>query len=63
LGAYGALRVGDLSRFLLVGELGLDGSVRPIPGMLPIAILARAKDIPNLILPAANAQEAAVGRA
>jgi magnesium chelatase family protein len=60
LGAYGALRVGDLSRFLLVGELGLDGSVRPIPGMLPIAILARAKDIPNLILPAANAQEAAV---
>ena len=34
LGAYGALRVSDLSRFLLVGELGLDGSVRPIPGML-----------------------------
>ncbi len=60
LGAYGALRSNDLSRFLLVGELGLDGGVRPIPGMLPIAILAREKGIANLILPAANAAEAAV---
>jgi magnesium chelatase family protein len=60
LGAYGALRVTDLSRFLLVGELGLDGGVRPIPGMLPVAILAREKGIPNLILPLANAAEAAV---
>ncbi len=60
LGAYGALRINDLSQFLLVGELGLDGSVRPIPGILPIAILAREKGIPNLILPAADAAEAAV---
>ncbi len=60
LGAYGALRIDELSRFLLVGELGLDGGVRPISGMLPIAILAREKGIPNLILPSANATEAAV---
>src|SRR5580693_7676770 len=60
LGAYGALRVDELSRFLLVGELGLDGSVRGVPGMLPIAILARERNIPNLILPRANAAEAAV---
>ncbi|MGA3130666.1 MAG: YifB family Mg chelatase-like AAA ATPase [Terracidiphilus sp.] len=60
LGAYGALRTNDLSRFLLVGELGLDGSVRAVPGMLPMAVLAREKGIPNLILPAANAAEAAV---
>ncbi|MGB0063457.1 MAG: YifB family Mg chelatase-like AAA ATPase [Terracidiphilus sp.] len=60
LGAYGALTIGDLSRFLLVGELGLDGGVRPVPGILPIAVLAREKGIPNLILPAANAAEAAV---
>ena|SRR5579863_7171835 len=60
LGAYGALRTTDLSRFLLVGELGLDGSVRAIPGMLPIAILAREKGIANLILPQSNAAEAAV---
>lgn len=60
LGAYGALTMKDLSQFLLVGELGLDGSVRAIPGALPVAILAREKGIPNLILPAANAREAAV---
>src|SRR5580698_8031004 len=55
-----ALRVDDVSQFLMVGELGLDGSVRGVPGMLPIAILAREKNIPNLILPTANAAEAAV---
>jgi magnesium chelatase family protein len=60
LGAYGALQVSDVSRFLMVGELGLDGSVRPIAGVLPVAILAREKSIPNLILPAGNAAEAAV---
>ncbi len=60
LGAYGALRVSDIGKFLLVGELGFDGSVRPFPGMLPVAILAREKKIPNLILPAANTPEAAV---
>jgi magnesium chelatase family protein len=60
LGAYGALRIQDLSPFLLVGELGLDGKVRPVSGMLPVAIMAREKNIPNLILPAANAPEAAV---
>ena len=60
LGVYGALRVSELNDFLLVGELGLDGSVRPISGMLPVAILAREKMIKNLVLPAANAPEAAV---
>ena len=60
LGAYGALRIDNVSKFLLIGELGLDGSVRAVPGMLPVAIMAREKGIPNLILPAANAAEAAV---
>ncbi len=60
LGAYGALQVSDVSRYLMVGELGLDGSVRPVPGVLPMAILAREKGIPNLLLPLANAAEAAV---
>jgi len=60
LGAYGALKSDDLSNFLLVGELGLDGSVRGVSGMLPIAIMAREKGIPNLILPLANAAEAGV---
>jgi magnesium chelatase family protein len=60
LGAYGALRVSDLSNFLFVGELGLDGNLRPIPGVLPMAVMAREKSIPNLIISAANAAEAAV---
>ena len=60
LGAYGALQVSDVSRYLMIGELGLDGSVRPVPGVLPMAVLAREKNIPHLVLPAANAAEAAV---
>src|ERR1700743_2629398 len=55
LGAYGALHLKDTSQHLLVGELGLDGSLRAVPGMLPVAVAARAKGIANLVLPAANA--------
>jgi magnesium chelatase family protein len=60
LGAYGALHIKDVSDYLLVGELGLDGSLRAVQGMLPIAVAARAKGIKNLIIPASNAREAAV---
>ncbi len=60
LSAYGALHTIDLSRFLLVGELGLDGSLRPVPGALSIAVLTRARGIRNRVLPAVNAAEAAV---
>ena len=60
LGAYGALQAKDLSDYLLVGELGLDGSLRAVQGMLPIAIAAREKGIRNLMIPASNAREAAV---
>src|SRR6201997_3786766 len=60
LGAYGALEIKDLSDFLLVGELGLDGSLRAVQGMLPIAVAARAQGIKNLVIPASNAREAAV---
>jgi magnesium chelatase family protein len=60
LGAYGALAIKDISDFLLVGELGLDGSLRAVQGMLPIAVAARAAGIRNLIIPASNAREAAV---
>src|SRR5271168_2458939 len=41
LGAYGALQIRDISQFLLVGELGLDGILRGVPGVLPIAVAAR----------------------
>jgi magnesium chelatase family protein len=60
LGAYGGLAIKDVSDFVLVGELGLDGSLRAVQGMLPIAIAARASGIKNLVIPAANAREAAV---
>ena len=60
LSAYGALHLKDLTPFLLVGELGLDGGLRPVPGVLPIAVLARGRGITNLVVPAVNAAEAAV---
>jgi magnesium chelatase family protein len=60
LGAYGSLHIKDTSDFVLVGELGLDGGLRAVQGMLPIAIAARAAGIHNLVIPAANAREAAV---
>ncbi|MDE1162941.1 MAG: YifB family Mg chelatase-like AAA ATPase [Acidobacteriaceae bacterium] len=60
LGAYGALSATELSDFVLVGELGLDGAVRAVQGMLPVAMAVRAAGVKNLILPAANAREAAV---
>ncbi|MGH9478702.1 MAG: YifB family Mg chelatase-like AAA ATPase [Terriglobales bacterium] len=48
--------------FLLVGELALDGTLRPVRGTLPIAMMARERGIPQLVVPAANAAEAAVVR-
>src|ERR1700679_3433648 len=52
LGAYGALHAKDVSDFLLVGELGLDGSLRAVRGSLPLAVAARSKGIRDLIIPA-----------
>ena len=46
-------------RFILMGELGLDGSVRPIPGALPFAEMARDAGFEGIILPAESALEAA----
>ncbi|MBQ6244818.1 MAG: YifB family Mg chelatase-like AAA ATPase [Bacteroidales bacterium] len=51
----------DLPRagqFILMGELGLDGSVRPIPGALPFAEMARQAGFEGIILPAESALEA-----
>ena len=53
----------DYSRFenyMMVGELGLDGSLRPVRGALPIAIRARAEKFKGLIVPIQNVREAAV---
>src|SRR5437868_4868770 len=58
LGAMGSAPVVD--EYLLVGELSLDGSIRPVRGALSVAVCARNQGIPNLVLPFDNAAEAAV---
>ena len=58
LGAMGACK--GLDKHLLVGELSLDGTIRPVRGALSIAVCAREQKIENLILPVENAEEASV---
>lgn len=60
LGAYGGLNKKELPDCLFVGELSLDGGIRGVRGALPIAIEARGKKIPRLIVPELNAREAAM---
>jgi len=50
----------ELDRYVIMGELSLDGRVRPIRGALPIAIESGAKKFKGLILPDENAREAAI---
>jgi magnesium chelatase family protein len=60
LGAAGDLGIESLENTLSVGELSLDGRVRPVRGALSIALKARDAGIKNLLLPEENATEAAV---
>lgn len=60
LGAMGDLGVESVDSTLSVGELSLDGRVRPIRGALSIALKAREMGVKNLLLPEENATEAAV---
>jgi magnesium chelatase family protein len=58
LGAMGAVR--NLDHHIFIGELSLDGAIRPVRGALSVAVCAKEKGILNLIVPAENAAEAAV---
>ena len=60
LGANGDINADALGQYVIMGELGLDGSLRPIKGVLPIAIEARRQKYKGIIIPAANAREAAI---
>ena len=60
LAANETIRPDRLERYLLMGELSLDGSLQPIKGALPIAIKARELGFEGMILPRQNAREAAV---
>ena len=49
-----------LSDYIIMGEMSLDGDLRPIKGVLPIAIQARKEGFKGIILPKENAEEAAI---
>ena len=60
LSAIGEVSEDYINKILLMGELALDGSIRPIQGVLPIAICAKKNGIPGIIVPEENAKEASV---
>ena len=60
LAASGQIQAEDLEKYLIMGELSLDGSLQPIKGALPIAIKAREEGFKGFILPKQNAKEAAI---
>jgi magnesium chelatase family protein len=60
LAATGQIECVDLDDWLLVGELALDGGVRPVSGVLPIAMGARLEGKRKLMVPRENATEAAL---
>jgi magnesium chelatase family protein len=60
LAASGQIRADNLDKYLMMGELSLDGSLQPVKGVLPIAINARKEGFGGFILPRQNAREAAV---
>jgi magnesium chelatase family protein len=60
LGLMGAVEPAKLQGWMILGELSLDGKVRPIKGALPVAVSAESNHFRKLLLPADNSREAAV---
>ncbi|MCK5780967.1 MAG: YifB family Mg chelatase-like AAA ATPase [Flavobacteriales bacterium] len=60
LAASSQIKVPNLSEYIIMGELSLDGSLLPIKGSLPIAIKAREEGFKGIIVPEKNAKEAGV---
>ncbi len=60
LSASGQLMTEDLDKYIIMGELALDGELRPIKGVLPIAIEARKQGFKGIMLPKENEIEAAI---
>jgi magnesium chelatase family protein len=60
LGTTGVLLKNELKNTLFLGELSLDGSLRPVKGALSIATMARQKGLRKMVVPLENANEAAV---
>ena len=60
IAADGQMRSDELEKYVIMGELGLDGTLRPVKGALPMAIEARKRKYKGIILPKDNAREAAI---
>lgn len=60
MAASEAIKTDKLNDYIIMGELSLDGSILPVKGVLPIAILAKESGFKGFILPQENAKEAAV---
>ena len=60
LAAAGDLPLGPLDGVVVLGELGLDGAVRPIRGVLPMVAAAAQRGVTRVVVPLANAREATV---
>lgn len=60
MAASEAIKSGELEKYVIMGELSLDGGLQPIKGVLPIAIKAREEGFKGFILSKQNAREAAV---
>src|ERR1035437_3119657 len=60
MAASDSLKPDELEKYVIMGELSLDGGLQPIKGVLPVAIKAREEGFKGLILPKQNAREAAV---
>jgi len=60
LGAMGAIEEGKTKGLMMAGELSLNGDLKPIKGVLPLALGAKKGGVRGLILPMANTQEAAL---
>ncbi|WP_026996911.1 YifB family Mg chelatase-like AAA ATPase [Flectobacillus major] len=58
--ASGQANLAPLEEYVIMGELALDGALRPIKGVLPIAIEARRKNFKGFILPVENTAEASI---
>lgn len=55
----GEVKAADLLDYMIVGELGLNGEIRPVNGVLPLAVHAKSLGILSMIVPKENAREAA----
>ncbi|CAL67092.1 YifB family Mg chelatase-like AAA ATPase [Christiangramia forsetii] len=60
LAASNQIKAENISEYLIMGELSLDGSLQPIKGALPIAIQAKKEGFKGFILPEQNAREAGI---